>query len=261
MFKDDLAPTLLAIARAAGDAILTVYEQDFAVDQKADASPVTAADRAADALIREALLAAFPKLPVLSEESAIPDFAVRRRWSRYWLVDPLDGTREFVNRNGEFTVNIALIEDHRPVFGVIHAPVLGHSWWGGPDLGATAIIDGETESLHVRRKSPATPTVLTSRSHLTPAVDAWLDKMGSVEVQRVGSSLKFCYLAAGRGDVYPRFGPTSEWDTAAGHAVLRGAGGIVCRWDGTPLRYNTRDSLLNPDFIAYADTDRDWRHV
>ncbi|MEM7763488.1 MAG: 3'(2'),5'-bisphosphate nucleotidase CysQ [Pseudomonadota bacterium] len=258
---DDLTPTVLAIAIAAGDAILAVYEQDFAVDQKADASPVTAADRAADALIRKALRSAFPTLPVLSEESTIPDFAERRRWSRYWLVDPLDGTREFVNRNGEFTVNIALIENHSPVFGVIHAPVLGQSWWGGPGLGATSLVDGKTQSLRVRCSSPLTPTVLTSRSHLTPAVDAWINRLGPVDVQRIGSSLKFCRLAAGLGDVYPRFGPTSEWDTAAGHAVLCGAGGIVCQWDGTPLRYNTRESLLNPDFIAYADDDRDWRQI
>ena len=254
---------VLQIARDAGTAIMEIYAQDFAVEHKDDRSPLTAADMAAHHLIVDGLGALSPGVPVLSEESASIDWTVRRQWQRYWLVDPLDGTREFVKKNGEFTVNIALIEAGVPVFGVVFAPALGEMHYGIRGLGAF-ICDGKARLPIATRRPAASPLrVAASRSHLDARTAAAMERMGEVTPLGMGSSLKFCRMAEARMDVYPRFAPTSEWDTAAGQCVLEAAGGVVLTLDGKPLAYNTKDSLLNPDFLALGDPDlpwRDWLH-
>ena len=251
---------LIAIARDAADAILAVYAGAFEVEHKADASPVTAADLAAHHRIVDGLRALTPDVPVLSEECAdeMPT-AQRHGWSRYWLVDPLDGTREFVKRNGEFTVNIALIEHGVATFGVIQQPVTGALWFGAPGHGAW-LREGRSErAIEVRRPALAPLRVAASRSHRDGRTTALMARIGRTEAIGLGSSLKFCRLAEGRMDVYPRFGPTSEWDTAAGQAILEGAGGLVVDPQGRPFRYNQRDTLLNGDFIALGDPELPWR--
>ena len=251
------------IAIAAGAAIMEIYSQDFAVEHKDDRSPLTAADLASHHLIVEGLRRLTPELPVLSEESASIAWEERRGWTRYWLVDPLDGTREFVKKNGEFTVNIALIENGETVFGVVYAPALEELHYGIRGVGAF-VRDGD-EDVPILSRKPASPPlrVAASRSHLDERTAAAMRRMGEVESQGLGSSLKFCRIAEGRMDVYPRFGPTSEWDTAAAQCVLEAAGGAVLTLDGQPLRYNHKESLLNPDFIALGDAGlpwRDWLH-
>ena len=255
-----LAP-LLDIARAASIEIMRIYSTDFAVDVKADASPVTEADLAAHKVIVSDLRRITPDLPVLSEESAYIPFAERRRWDSYWLVDPLDGTKEFISKNGDFTINIALVQGGTPVAGVVHVPVSGMSYYGCVGVGAfRRDRDGQAAPIRVRKLIGGAPVkVVASRSHRGPLLDGYLAKLGPHETVSRGSSLKFCLVAEGAADVYPRLGPTSEWDTAAGHAILLAAGGHVIGVDGAPLRYNTKDSLLNPHFIAYADSSRDWR--
>jgi 3'(2'), 5'-bisphosphate nucleotidase len=261
---DQLLPEVISLARAAATAIMQVYSTDFAVEHKSDASPLTAADRAAHAIIVAGLQRLTPTVPVLSEESepAQHAFDERRRWQSHWLVDPLDGTREFIKRNGEFTVNIALIEAHRPVLGVVLAPalamatyagVVGHGAWRW--RGAEA----SREAIRVRTHAPDRPVVVGSRSHGNDAMGALLDRLGPHTLEPVGSSLKFCRLAEGSADFYPRLGPTSEWDTAAGQAVIESAGGSVIGLTGEPLQYNTRATLLNPNFLAFGDVSKDWR--
>ena len=250
---------VIALAREAAARILAVYDTAFDVEHKADASPLTEADLASHACIVEGLERLTPDIPVLSEESAadIP-VDLRRRWTRLWLVDPLDGTREFVKRNGEFTVNIALIEDGVAVFGVIQQPVSGALWYGAPGHGAFR-RDGEADvAIRCRRPATAPLRVAASRSHRDARTEAFIARLGEIEPVAQGSSLKFCRIAEGGMDVYPRFGPTSEWDTAAAQAVVEGAGGQVVARDSHPLRYNAQESLLNPHFVAFGDASRDW---
>ncbi len=250
---------VLQIARDAGAAIMQVYAQDFSVEHKDDRSPLTAADMAAHHLIVAGLVKLTPGVPVLSEESASIDWSERRSWRRYWLVDPLDGTREFVKKNGEFTVNIALVEDGLPVFGVVYAPALDELHYGVRGIGAF-VCDGNTRLPIATRRPAAAPLhVAASRSHLDSRTAAAIERMGEVTLLGMGSSLKFCRLAEARLDVYPRFAPTSEWDTAAGQCVLEAAGGTVLTLDGKPLAYNSKDSLLNPDFLALGDPGLPWR--
>jgi 3'(2'), 5'-bisphosphate nucleotidase len=261
----ELARGCCAIARTAGRAILEVYDGDFAVERKQDNSPLTAADLAAHRAIVSGLQVLTPRIPVLSEESAEQAaWSVRRQWARYWLVDPLDGTREFVKRNGEFTVNIALIHEHRPVLGVVYAPVLDEMFWGwqgGHAFASAPAQPGLPQSgkveLHTRAR--ARPLLVAgSRSHADPRTLAALDKLGPHELKPLGSSLKFCRAAQGQADLYIRYGLTSEWDTAAGQCVLEQAGGGVTDMSGAPLRYNTKDSLLNTDFLAFGDASVRW---
>lgn len=263
MSADALNPELreacVALARAAGVAILDIYRQDFDVEAKADDSPLTAADMASHHLIVDGLRALAPGIPVLSEEDAGIPWDERRRWPRHWLVDPLDGTREFVKKNGEFTVNIALIAGGVPVLGVVYAPVFDYLMHAERGVGAF-LRDGEGDiALSTRRPATAPLRVAASRSHLDARTAALLERMGEIERLGLGSSLKFCRIAESRADVYPRFGPTSEWDTAAAQCVLEAAGGAVLGLDGAPLRYNTKDSLLNPDFLALGDPMLPWR--
>lgn len=255
--EGDWQEALIAIAYGAALRILAIYRQDFAVEWKADASPVTRADLAAHDYISQQLAALTPDIPVLSEESADIAPAVRRRWPRLWLVDPLDGTREFIKKNGEFSVNIALIEHGVAVWGVIVAPEHGFIYYGGAGQGAWQRHrpGGITRAMQPRR--PATPPLrlASSRSQGDEAGMAALRaRLGETERVRLGSALKFCHLANGGLDVYARLGPTGEWDTAAGQAIVEGAGGSVVDARGRPLRYNVRDTLLNGDFFAVADT-------
>ena len=256
----ELLTRVAAIARRAGREILEIYASgELAATTKADASPLTAADLRAQRLILESLRELTPDVPVLSEEAVHTPFAQRSQWRRYWLVDPLDGTREFLSRNGQFTVNIALIEGHAPALGVVHVPVTDISYRGLPGVGAwRQRSSAPSEEIHVPARAGAPVRVVGSRSHRGDSLDAFLARLGAHELQPLGSSLKFCMVAEGAADVYPRLGPTSEWDTAAAHAVVTGAGGSVSRLDGEPLRYNTRGELLNPFFVAYGPKDRDW---
>lgn len=259
-----LAPALreavIALAKDAAARILAVYDTAFDVAHKADASPLTEADLASHHCIVAGLERLTPDIPILSEESAheVP-WGVRREWPRLWLVDPLDGTREFVKRNGEFTVNIALIEDGVAVFGVIQQPTTGALWHGAQDAGAFR-REGDTDLALRTRGQPSSPLrVAASRSHRDARTEAFLLRMGDTEPLAQGSSLKFCRIAEGAMDVYPRFGPTSEWDTAAGQAIVDAAGGCVIDPRGRPLRYNQRDTILNGDFLALGDPTLPWR--
>ena len=249
----ELREAVIALARQAAADILAVYEGAFDVGHKVDRSPLTAADLASHRRIVAGLQVLTPEIPVLSEESNSLDIAQRRTWSRFWLVDPLDGTREFIKRNGEFTVNIALIEDGVATFGVIQQPVGGGLWHGM--LGAGAFRrDGDVDAgIHVRKPASAPLRIAASRSHRDARTQALLDALTGSEAMACGSSLKFCRIAEGELDLYPRFGPTSEWDTAAGQAILEAAGGAVLDPRGRPFRYNQRDTLLNGDFIAFGD--------
>lgn len=258
-----LLEEISALATKAGERILEVYNTDFDVDTKGDDSPLTQADLAANAVIIETLNTIAPPYPILSEESAQAPFEERRQWSTYWLVDPLDGTREFVKRNGEFTVNIALIEDGRPVLGVVYVPVTGVCYSGASGLGAFKVDEtGVKSTIQVKRQACGTLTVVGSRSHSNEATEAFVRGLGEVEMISIGSSLKICMVAEGRADVYPRFGPTSEWDTAAAHCVVEQAGGRLTDLDMKTLRYNSKESLLNPFFLVFGDTAHDWsKHV
>jgi len=257
----NLLDRVRSIAKAAGAAILEIYEGEFDVETKADRSPLTEADRVSHRIIVAGLADLSPRLPVLSEEANGAEHARRLEWPRYWLVDPLDGTKEFVKRNGEFTVNIALIEDHAPVLGVVLAPALAREYFGGPAVGGAwrAGPDGEPRAIRAAA-SPRQPLrVVGSRSHGNGgALERYLDALGAHELRPMGSSLKICLVAEGDADIYPRFGPTSEWDTAAAQAVLEGAGGCMMDLSGQPLRYNRGESLLNPHFLAVGNLGRDW---
>jgi len=255
-----LLAEVAAIARAAAREILEVYASgEAAASVKADNSPLTEADLRAHRLILRRLAELTPAVPVLSEEAAATSFAERSRWQRYWLVDPLDGTKEFLSRNGQFTVNIALIEGHEPVLGIVHVPVSDVSYRGVAGSGAWRQQGNDTAlPVHVAARSASSVRVVGSRSHRGDSLDAFLARLGAHELVAMGSSLKLCLVAEGAADVYPRLGPTSEWDTAAAHAVVLGAGGVVTRADGEPLRYNTRAELLNPHFVAYGPRDHDW---
>ncbi|HYL03106.1 MAG TPA: 3'(2'),5'-bisphosphate nucleotidase CysQ [Steroidobacteraceae bacterium] len=250
-----------SIARQAGREILAVYAAGVpaAITTKPDDSPLTEADLRSQRLIEAALRSLTPGIPVLAEESPQVPFAERSAWGRCWLVDPLDGTREFLARNGEFTVNIALIEAHAPVLGVVHVPVSDTTYQGLPGEGAWR-QQGACAAQPIRVAVPAhvPARVVGSRSHRGDSLQDFLARLGPHELMAVGSARKFCLIAEGTADVYPRLGPTCEWDTAAGHAVVTGAGGTVVQLDGQPLRYNAREGLSNPHFIAYGDARRDW---
>ena len=264
---------IVRIAEAAGVRILEVYNgADFEVEHKADDSPLTLADRRAHELIEQELIALAPDIPVLSEESTALPFAQRRVWQRYWLVDPLDGTKEFISRNGEFTVNIALIEDGRATLGVVHVPVTGVTYFGslggeaGRDsAGAWKSAGGDIKPIAVRELGASEVRVVASRRHRGERLDEMLraieSSSGLEDVVSIGSSLKMCLVAEGAADVYPRLAPTSEWDTAAAHAVLVAAGGEIVDLKFSPLRYNQKDCLLNPEFIALGDRSVDWRKL
>lgn len=255
----DMLAAACALAREAGEAIMSVYQRDFAVEYKDDDSPLTAADLAAHRILVAGLSNLSPALPVLSEESAESiSVAERRAWSCYWLVDPLDGTREFVKRNDEFTVNIALIDESgSAIAGIVYAPALDELAYAAKGEGAwLERCDGKM--VLRARALPDVPVLAVSRSHASAATRALLNGIGAHETLAAGSALKFIRVAQGRADLYPRFGPTSEWDTAAGQCVLEEAGGCVLDLHGHPLRYNRRETLLNPEFLAVGDVGAHW---
>lgn len=251
--RAEILDRLLPIARAAGEVVMQVYASDFAVSAKDDASPVTTADERAEALILPALAALLPGVPAVAEESVaaghIPEVG-----TRFWLVDPLDGTREFIKRNGEFTVNIALVENGEAVLGVVLAPALGTApgtlYAGAPGLGAFIEDEAGRRPIHCRRPPSEGLTVVASRSHgNAAALDAFLAGRKLAAVKSAGSSLKLCLLASGAADLYPRLGRTMAWDIAAGHAVLAAAGGHIDTVDGAALRYG-KPGFENPHFVA-----------
>jgi 3'(2'), 5'-bisphosphate nucleotidase len=240
---------LVGVARGAGEAILNIYAGDFEARYKADASPVTEADERAEQIILAALAALTPDIPAISEEAAARGMAPKTA-ARFWLVDPLDGTREFVSRNAEFTVNIALIEGGEPVVGVVLAPALGRAFAGARGIGAFAELGGKRHAIACRRPPAEGLTVVSSRSHGDrQALQAFLAGRRVAHSAFAGSSLKFCLVAAGEADLYPRLGRTMEWDTAAGHAVLAAAGGKVTDLDGADLTYG-KPAFANPSFVA-----------
>jgi 3'(2'), 5'-bisphosphate nucleotidase len=258
---DDLA-FLGDLARRAGAAILEVYAGDFAVEEKPDHSPLTMADTRSHTIIVEALQERFPHIPVLSEEGKDVPFAVRRSWPLFWLVDPLDGTKEFINRNGEFTVNIALIDGNRPVLGVVYVPVPALTYYACTGQAAYK-QKGECaiQPVRVRRFDGGKPIVVASRSHAGKETEAFLKKIGEHDIVSMGSALKLCLVAEGAADVYPRLGPTMEWDTAAAQCVVEAAGGRVTDLNRQPLVYN-KPSLLNPWFLVSGAGGYDWyRHL
>nr|WP_237057538.1 3'(2'),5'-bisphosphate nucleotidase CysQ [Microbulbifer sediminum] len=267
---------VIGICERAGEAILEVYNSsaELEVDTKADDSPVTAADLAAHKVLEPALAGLVDGVPVLSEEQEMPSFEERSSWQRYWIVDPLDGTKEFIRRNGEFTVNVALIEKGEPVLGVVYVPVLNITYAGCRDAGGEGMAfkrtaEGEQQirvrSVRERLDAGKPVELVASRSHGAGAVDQLLARiegeLGQTGLKNMGSSLKLCLVAEGAADLYPRLAPTCEWDTAAAQAVVEAAGGTVVDDQFELLRYNRKDSLLNPFFYVIGDTSFDWRRL
>lgn len=264
---------IIAIAKDAGAAILEVYKQeDFGIEVKADDSPLTRADLAAHEIIIAGLRRLTPQIPILSEEDSEIPFSERQKWQRYYLVDPLDGTKEFIRRNGEFTVNIALIDAGVPVMGVVYVPVKDVIYAGAQLERSISFVerDGQRIDISVRKlperlreKKPL--VIVASRRHGGEALQACLEvlekKFPTIESTSMGSSLKLCLIAEGRADLYPRLAPTSEWDTAAAQAVVEAAGGLVVDMNLMPLRYNTKDSLLNPYFYVIGDNSFAWNDI
>lgn len=257
----------------ATDAVMAVYARSFDVQTKADQSPLTEADVKSHDLLTAGLARLTPEIPVLSEESGDIPWQTRRGWSRYWLVDPLDGTKEFIARNGEFTINLALVEGHEATLGVVAVPAQERLYVGAKTPALCYLLErsGARVDLQVKpmarpADSPSRPVVVVaSRSHRHERLKTLLEqleqRLPEIEIRSIGSALKLCLLAQGEADLYPRLAPTSEWDTAAAHAVLTAAGGEIFTLAGEPVRYNTKDSLLNPFFIAAADRQYPWREV
>jgi len=257
-----LLDEMVALVRAAHTEIMAVYARPFETQLKEDRSPLTEADLASHRVLTHGL-AQFPlALPVISEEGGLPDAAERAAWPAYWLIDPLDGTKEFLAKNGEFTVNLALVEGTRPTLGVVGVPARDQVFTGDVTRGVAERRDAAgTLPLQARRYGGARPTIVASRRHGGEALEGALRRLdqeqGPLELRNVGSALKLCLLAEGGADVYPRLAPTSEWDTAAAQAVLEAAGGAVWQLDGDPLTYN-KANILNPEFVAVADPAYDW---
>ena len=260
MSLHEIVPKVVSLAQRAGGRIMGVYNSAVAMRQKSNDSPVTIADIAAHQTLSVGLRQIIPGLPVLSEETAMVPFAERKEWERYWLIDPLDGTKEFLKRNGEFTVNVALIENHRPILGVVWVPAHGVGYFAVAGGGAFRQFEGKiAEPIRIQPLRWRPVKVVGSRSHVSPDMDKFLKKLGNHEMIAVGSSLKFCQVAEGKADVYPRLMPTAEWDTAAPQCILEEAGGkVLSLVDGKPLSYNHKDSILNPNFVAFGDDGKDW---
>jgi len=252
MHSSSILPEVLKIADAASEKVMSIYMTDFKVNYKADESPITAADIASHNVIVEGLSNLSQDIPILSEEGAEIPWSERKHWQRFWLIDPIDGTKDFTQRTDEFTVNIALIENGEPILGVVTAPALKEAYWGLRGQGAYK----RDNTGHVQRISVAPPgeakRVVASKNHLNEDTKAFIDKLGAHELVQAGSSLKFCKIAEGHADIYPRLAPTCEWDTGAAHAVLSAAGGKVETLEGKPLQYGKED-VLNPHFIASGD--------
>lgn len=259
---DDMRDRLLAGVEVAGREVLEIYNRTFHVETKEDDSPLTEADMASHHALVALLESVAPGVPVLSEESGEISYETRRDWARYWLIDPLDGTKEFIKKNGEFTLNVALVENGDPVFGIVHAPVLDTTWYGQVGQGAWKVEQGASSRIQVRalpREGGDPWKVVGSRSHGAEAFEAFCAGLPQHERVSMGSSLKLCLVAEGQADLYPRLAPTSEWDTAAAQAVVVAAGGEVLDAETLePLRCNQQDSVLNPFFIVCGERDQRW---
>ncbi|MBT4837653.1 MAG: 3'(2'),5'-bisphosphate nucleotidase CysQ [Methylococcales bacterium] len=252
-------PEVIRLAELAGEKILEIYKTDFNVETKEDNSPLTQADLRAHHAIVDGLTKLTPDIPVLSEESSITAFEERSKWNQYWLIDPLDGTREFVKKNGEFTVNIALIKNHQPVIGVVYVPVTHIHYYASLDSGAyKKVPNEEVVNIQVRAKPDQKIMVAGSRSHRGSSLENFLKHFEEYEIISMGSSLKLCLVAEGIADIYPRLGPTSEWDIAAAQCIVEAAGGYVTDTQMKPMKYNTKDSLLNPHFFVFGDKTIQW---
>ena len=244
----------IEIAKEAGEAISQIYNSDFDYQIKKDLSPITAADRLSHKIITERLKILTPKIPILSEENCDIPFKVRAQWADYWLVDPLDGTKEFINNNGEFTVNIALISNNTPILGIIHIPITHETYWGSINKGSFYLNENDdVVSISVSNNHQNPIRIVASRSHPSEMLNDLLDKIIDYEIIKIGSSIKFCHIASGQADCYPRFGPTSEWDTAAGEAIVRYASGHMVTLNGNLMNYNAKEDYLNPNFIVSSD--------
>jgi 3'(2'), 5'-bisphosphate nucleotidase len=254
-----LLDAIKLIAHDAGEIILTHYHRDTDFSSKADESPLTAADLESNTFIREALLKLTPEIPIISEETIPESFEDRKDWSMFWLVDPLDGTKEFIKKTGQFTVNIGLISNGKPVLGVIDIPVLKQGYFGADRLGSWfQNLENDTlQRIHTRQMQTGQIDIVASKDHAGPLVQALSDKLPQAGFKSMGSSLKFCIIAAGEADVYLRDVPTMEWDTAAAHAILMEAGGHIFTLDGEPLRYN-KESLKNPEIISIGSHPKYW---
>ncbi len=247
------------IALKAGLAILPIYATDIEVTHKEDDSPLTKADMASHEVIVEGLEKLTPGIPILSEEGSLPDYETRSQWRWYWLIDPLDGTKEFIKKNGQFTVNIALMHDGAPVLGVVYAPALEVSYFAALGAGAwKQEKDGPFEGINTKRVEDKL-SIVASRSHRSEELETLLNSLPDHSEVSVGSSLKFCLVAEAQADFYPRIGLTSEWDTAAGQCVVEQAGGLVTTLDLKPLRYNQKESILNPHFLVIGDPGYHWQ--
>lgn len=257
--KKGLLDGLLLIVEQAGKAVIDIYQNDVEVELKSDNSPLTQADKKAHEIICAGLMELQPDLPIISEEGVHLPYEIRKNWRTYWLVDPLDGTKEFINRNGEFTVNIALIENGYPVLGVVGQPVEERIYYAAIGLGAFETGPNHTEpTLILTKKTQGKIKALVSKSHLAEELREGINQQENIEMISIGSSLKLCVIASGEADLYPRIGPTSEWDIAAAQCVLEVAGGKVLSLDGKRMRYNQKESFKNSDFVAIGDPLYDW---
>jgi len=254
---------ILNIAIDSGREILKIYDEEIIVNSKEDKSPITQADINSNNLIVNRLTKLDQNVPILSEESFVK-WENRKDWKKYWLIDPLDGTKEFINKNGEFTVNISLIENNYPIFGIIYSPVKSLLYYALKNNGSYLLktnINLKTlndfNKININKEKKTTIKVIGSRSHLSKEFQAWVEKKFiNFQLVTIGSSLKFCILAEGKADIYPRLGPTSEWDIAAGHIILEEAGGKLKTIDNQDILYNTKEDILNPHFIAYGNVSK-----
>ncbi len=253
---------IVNISVDAGEVILNYYNENVDVIYKDDESPLTKADLASHKIITDSIKKITPDIPILSEEEFI-DWKIRKKWKKYWLIDPLDGTKEFIKKNDEFTVNIALIENNRPILGVIYTPALNELFYSIKNFGSYKILTKkklntlkEAKRISINKKKSNKIKIVGSRSHSNPILDKWVNKnFKEFDILQKGSSLKFCLIAEGSADIYPRFGPTSEWDIAAGHIILEEAGGKLKSIDNKEILYNEKENILNPEFFAYSNID------
>ena len=253
---------IVNISVDAGEVILNYYNENVDVIYKDDESPLTKADLASHKIITDSIKKITPDIPILSEEEFI-DWKIRKKWKKYWLIDPLDGTKEFIKKNDEFTVNIALIENNRPILGVIYTPALNELFYSIKNFGSYKILTKkklntlkEAKRISINKKKSNKIKIVGSRSHSNPVLEKWVNKnFNEFNILQKGSSLKFCLIAEGSADIYPRFGPTSEWDIAAGHIILEEAGGKLKSIDNKEILYNEKENILNPEFFAYSNID------
>jgi len=241
---------VVAIAKEAGDAIMKIYNRDFTVEYKDDKSPLTEADTKSNEIICNALMKLYPNIPIMSEENKQTEYEIRKNWQYYWCIDPIDGTKEFIKKNGEFTVNIAFIHKDTPVLGVVYAPVLDEMYKAKKDKGA--YLNNQQLPLHVNENPKEKLNVVASKSHLSKETQEFIDNLDTQEVEQIsrGSSLKLCMVATGVADIYPRLAPTMEWDTAAADAVVRESGKMVYQFENNEAMVYNKKNLLNPWFMV-----------